>query len=167
MSSVKLHFCWSDAKGIRSYLWNKSSVMKMVEQLRVMKCNQLREYRQIFCIENERNQITWKPINTTNLTVRKLGSLKNYKRQHTLYDCWIILQKKVVQIFGNKRRQTSVTKSYKNHVTHIRNRFKFCPWLLSWIAFLPSSLKWRERKGAQRESSPEGRARINNKLYQL
>ena len=32
--------------------------MKMVEQLRIMKGYQLREYRQIFCIENERNQIT-------------------------------------------------------------------------------------------------------------
>ena len=47
-------FCWSDAAGIRSYLWNKSSVVKMVEQLRIMKGNQLRENRQIFCIDNDK-----------------------------------------------------------------------------------------------------------------
>jgi len=34
--------------------------MKMVEQLWIMKGDQLREYRQIFYIENERKQITWK-----------------------------------------------------------------------------------------------------------
>lgn len=83
-----------------------------------------------------------------------------------MYDCWIILQKKVVQVFGNKRRQTSVTKSYKNYVAHISTRFKFCTWLLSWLAVSPSSLKWRERKGAQRESSPEER-KINKYSLKL